>query len=119
KLVGVEGPPCVNLDEDVPARPAGAPPHVEVHPDDGAYVVYTSGSTGTPKGVVNTHRGLHNQERFHTAVSPILPDDVMLLKTPFTFDALVLELFGALRIGARLVIARPGGHLDQTYLADL
>ena len=39
-------------------------------------------------------------------------DDVVLQKTPFSFDVSVWEFFWPLMAGARLVLARPGGHQD-------
>jgi amino acid adenylation domain-containing protein len=85
-------------------------------PDDLAYVIYTSGSTGRPKGTMNTHRGIVNrllwmQERYRLAA-----DDRVLQKTPFSFDVSVWELFWPLATGARMVMARPGGHRDSAYL---
>ncbi|HEX5717709.1 MAG TPA: amino acid adenylation domain-containing protein [Thermoanaerobaculia bacterium] len=81
-------------------------------------MIYTSGSTGRPKGTMNTHRGIVNrllwmQERFG-----LTPDDAVLQKTPFSFDVSVWEFFWPLLVGARLVIARPGGHQDPSYLVD-
>ncbi len=43
----------------------------------------------------------------------------MLQKTPFSFDVSVWEFFWPLLAGARLVLARPGGHKDPAYLAGL
>ncbi|MEU1591258.1 AMP-binding protein, partial [Micromonospora sp. NPDC005710] len=40
-------------------------------------------------------------------------------KTPFTFDVSVWEFFWPLVLGATVVVARPGGHRDPTYLAEL
>ncbi len=45
--------------------------------------------------------------------------DVVLQKTPFSFDVSVWELFWPLMFGAVLVVARPEGHKDPAYLADL
>ncbi|WP_280501830.1 AMP-binding protein, partial [Nocardia farcinica] len=45
-------------------------------------------------------------------------DDVVLQKTPATFDVSVWEFFWPLQIGARLVVARPDGHRDPAYLAE-
>ena len=91
---------------------------VSVRPDDLAYVIYTSGSTGRPKGVANAHRGVANellsmQDRFTLGTS-----DVVLLKTPFSFDVSVREFFWPLQVGARLVIAEPDGHRDPAYLVQ-
>jgi acyl-coenzyme A synthetase/AMP-(fatty) acid ligase len=49
---------------------------------------------------------------------PLERADVQLQKTPFGFDASVWEFFAPLLAGARLVMARPGGHLDAAYLAE-
>ena len=45
------------------------------------------------------------------------PADRVLQKTPFSFDVSVWEFFWPLMTGARLVVARPGGHQDPAYLA--
>ncbi|HVF13274.1 MAG TPA: AMP-binding protein [Acidimicrobiales bacterium] len=47
------------------------------------------------------------------------PDDVVLQKTPASFDVSVWEFFWPLITGARLVLARAGGHKDSAYLRDL
>jgi amino acid adenylation domain-containing protein len=84
-----------------------------------AYVIYTSGSTGTPKGVMNIHRGICNrllwmQEAYHPTEA-----DRVLQKTPFSFDVSVWEFFWPLLVGARLIVARPGGHKDSNYLVKV
>jgi len=84
-----------------------------------AYVIYTSGSTGQPKGAMGHHRGLLNRLLWGQEVYRLAPEDVVLQKTPYTFDVSVWELFWPLMAGARLVLARPGGHRDPRYLADL
>ncbi|MET0401709.1 MAG: amino acid adenylation domain-containing protein, partial [Cystobacter sp.] len=87
--------------------------------DDLAYVIYTSGSTGQPKGAMNAHRGISNRLQWMQARYGLTPDDAVLQKTPFSFDVSVWEFFWTLMTGARLVIARPEGHQDPTYLAEL
>jgi amino acid adenylation domain-containing protein len=88
-------------------------------PDDLAYVIYTSGSTGRPKGVMNTHRGIVNRLLWMQQAYGLGAADRVLQKTPVSFDVSVWELFWPLATGARLVLARPGGHRDPTYLARL
>ncbi|HET8774396.1 MAG TPA: amino acid adenylation domain-containing protein, partial [Thermoanaerobaculia bacterium] len=46
-------------------------------------------------------------------------DDRVLQKTPFGFDVSVWEFFLPLLAGARLVMARPGGHQDPSYLTEV
>ncbi|HEX2252403.1 MAG TPA: AMP-binding protein, partial [Thermoanaerobaculia bacterium] len=45
--------------------------------------------------------------------------DAVLQKTPASFDVSVWELFWPLLTGAALVVARPAGHKDPAYLAEL
>ncbi|MFE5701588.1 amino acid adenylation domain-containing protein [Rhodococcus koreensis] len=88
-----------------------------VRPDTAAYVVFTSGSTGRPKGVAVTHSSLVNQVLWLAGRFALSRDDVVLLKTPFTFDVSVWELFCPLITGARVVVADADGHRDPEYLA--
>ncbi|MBQ0927082.1 non-ribosomal peptide synthase/polyketide synthase [Saccharopolyspora endophytica] len=87
--------------------------------DHPAYVMYTSGSTGTPKGVVVPHRGVVNQLAWMQAEYRLVPQDRILQKASFGFDASVWELFWPLLNGAGVVLARQGGHWDPRYLVDL
>ncbi|HSK75058.1 MAG TPA: amino acid adenylation domain-containing protein, partial [Thermoanaerobaculia bacterium] len=84
-----------------------------------AYVIYTSGSTGKPKGAMVHHGGIHNRLLWMQAAYGLTPADTVLQKTPFSFDVSVWEFFWPLLAGARLVLARPGGHRDNDYLAEL
>ncbi|WP_326563699.1 amino acid adenylation domain-containing protein [Micromonospora peucetia] len=93
-------------------------PQVTVDAEHPAYVIYTSGSTGRPKGVVVPHRGIVNRVRWGLDAHPLGPADRVLQKTPYSFDVSVPEIFGTLAAGARLVMARPGGHRDPAYLID-
>jgi amino acid adenylation domain-containing protein/FkbM family methyltransferase len=86
-------------------------------PDDLAYVLYTSGSTGVPKGAMNSHRAIVNRLLWMQERYGLRPEDHVLQKTPVSFDVSVWELFWPLLTGARLVLARPGGHQDPFYLA--
>ncbi|WP_275562196.1 non-ribosomal peptide synthetase, partial [Streptomyces sp. 5-6(2022)] len=88
-------------------------------PDHPAYVMFTSGSTGVPKGVAVAHRGVVNRLAWMQREYRLDQSDRVLHKTPFGFDVSVWELFWPLLQGARLVIARPGGHRDPDYLAEL
>ncbi|MCP4660393.1 MAG: AMP-binding protein, partial [bacterium] len=49
---------------------------------------------------------------------PLLRDRV-LQKTSFTFDVSVWEFFWPLMTGSALILARPDGHRDAGYLAQL
>jgi amino acid adenylation domain-containing protein/non-ribosomal peptide synthase protein (TIGR01720 family) len=84
--------------------------------EDLAYVIYTSGSSGKPKGVMISHRAICNRLMWMQSTFQFTGDDRVLQKTPTSFDASVWELFMPLMYGAKLVMARPGGHQDSDYL---
>ncbi|OEZ60290.1 tyrocidine synthase 3 [Duganella sp. HH105] len=84
-----------------------------------AYVIYTSGSTGRPKGAAIDHAGIVNRLRWMQQAYELTPQDRVLQKTPFSFDVSVWEFFWPLMEGARLVLAKPGGHQDVAYLSQL
>ncbi|MDX2090267.1 MAG: amino acid adenylation domain-containing protein [Kofleriaceae bacterium] len=88
-------------------------------PTDLAYVIFTSGSTGRPKGAMNEHRAVVNRLHWMQTAYRLDATDVVLQKTPFSFDVSVWELFWPLQVGARLVLARPEGHKDPAYLVDV
>ncbi|WP_335871247.1 non-ribosomal peptide synthetase [Bacillus sp. 2205SS5-2] len=86
---------------------------------DLAYVIYTSGSTGKPKGVMVEHSNLNHiltalEERY-----PFESEDCYLLKTPFTFDVSVSEVFGWIRGGGHLVILEPEAEKDPDKLLSV
>ncbi len=93
--------------------------NLPVHPDSLAYTIYTSGSTGTPKGGMNSHRSLSNRILWMQEAFPLQSDDVLLQKTPYTFDVSVWEFLWPFVTGASLVIAKPEGHKDSFYLAQV
>jgi amino acid adenylation domain-containing protein len=84
--------------------------------DNLAYVIYTSGSTGRPKGVMIPHSAVVNYLAWMRDAYPLDTRDGVLQKAPASFDACIWEFFLPLVSGARLVLARPGGHQDPAYL---
>ncbi|HYP29146.1 MAG TPA: amino acid adenylation domain-containing protein, partial [Blastocatellia bacterium] len=115
------GSPIVCLDRDWPQIEAesDSKPGCRAIPENLAYMIYTSGSTGRPKGAMNTHRSISNRLLWMAEQYEVTPDDSILQKTPFSFDVSVWELFLPLIRGARLVMAKPGGHQDGGYLLDV
>jgi len=91
---------------------------IDINPESLAYVIYTSGSTGQPKGAMNSHRAICNRLEWMQNTFKLSNSDAVLQKTPISFDVSVWELFWPLMTGAKLVIPKPGGHLDPAYLAQ-
>ncbi|GAA2104630.1 hypothetical protein GCM10009801_80380 [Streptomyces albiaxialis] len=98
--------------------PPGAP-EGDVAPEDGAYMIFTSGSTGKPKGVLVSHGAIANRLLWMQREFGLRPGEPVLQKTPATFDVSVWEFFWPLLAGGVMVVARPGGHRDPAYLAEL
>ena len=105
-------------DEALRGQPTHAPAPLAT-PDNLAYVIFTSGSTGRPKGAMNAHRAVCNRLLWMQQAYELGAQDVVLQKTPYSFDVSVWEFFWPLMVGARLVVARPGGHQEPDYLARL
>ena len=110
---------CLDGAWEVTAGPSAGNPPSTVTGDNLAYVIFTSGSTGQPKGVMNTHQGIRNRLLWMQQAYGLTESDRVLQKTPFGFDVSVWEFLWPLMTGARLVVARPGGHQDRAYLVDL
>ncbi|MHA6779791.1 amino acid adenylation domain-containing protein [Pseudonocardia saturnea] len=110
-VAGVSGIAVDGAGSTAPARRAA--------PDHAAYLIFTSGSTGRPKGVVVTHRAIVNRLVWMQHEYGLGAADRVLQKTPATFDVSVWEFFWALCEGAAVVMARPDGHRDPAYLAEV
>ncbi|MBQ2758664.1 MAG: amino acid adenylation domain-containing protein [Clostridia bacterium] len=89
--------------------------------DDTAYVIYTSGSTGNPKGARVSHKSAVNRILWMHEMYPLTENDVILQKTPYTFDVSVWELFWWGMVGGKLAASKPLEHflpakiLDEVY----
>ncbi|MEU8258669.1 amino acid adenylation domain-containing protein [Micromonospora inaquosa] len=121
--LGTGGAPAVPVrplaGADLPALPVDwrgyrAPEEVV---DGLSYVIFTSGSTGAPKGVQMTHLSLANRLSWMQEEYRIGPGDVVLQKTPYTFDVSVWELLWAFLAGATLVTAEAQAHRDPQEMA--
>ncbi|MBR8835868.1 MAG: amino acid adenylation domain-containing protein [Stigonema ocellatum SAG 48.90 = DSM 106950] len=110
---------CLDKDGEVLRRQSVENPVSKVTASNLAYAIYTSGSTGKPKGVMNTHKGICNRLFWMQDTYQLTTLDRVLQKTPFSFDVSIWEFFWPLMTGARLVVARPGGHQDGAYLVKL
>ncbi|MFD1908980.1 amino acid adenylation domain-containing protein [Paenibacillus rhizoplanae] len=88
-------------------------------PDDLAYVIYTSGSTGQPKGVMVEHGSLTNMMVALHSKYPCGNEEAYLLKTSYTFDVSLTELFGWIPGGGKVVVAAPGAERDPGELLQV
>ncbi|MEE1803372.1 amino acid adenylation domain-containing protein [Streptomyces sp. JV176] len=93
------------------------PPEPTATSRDLAYVIYTSGSTGRPKGVMVEHHSVVNRLAWMQRAYPIGADDVILHKTPISFDVSVWELFWWAVEGAAVAPAPVGAEKDPRALA--
>nr|WP_248846423.1 non-ribosomal peptide synthetase [Rhodococcus ruber] len=122
RLPGAGTVPIVALDE-ADTAPYGDAPLTDadrlapLRPDHLAYVLYTSGSTGRPKGVAVPHAAVVNQLLWMQDQFGPGAGDVLLLKTPATFDASVWEIFLPPLVGARIVVGAPDLHRDPAAMA--
>ncbi|MBD0260767.1 MAG: amino acid adenylation domain-containing protein, partial [Cytophagales bacterium] len=98
-------------------QPAGAP-GVAYAPSDLAYVIYTSGTTGNPKGVMIEHYALLNRLHWMQSRYALDAADVVLLKTPYTFDVSVWELFWWSLSGASLCILPEGQEKEPQCILE-
>ncbi len=116
----VDDPDTATLLATLPDAPVTDDERVApAHPDHPAYVIFTSGSTGRPKGVVVASRSIVNRLAWMQGTYGLTAGDRVVQKTPFGFDVSVWEFFWPLTRGAALVLARPGGHREPAYLAEL
>jgi len=87
--------------------------------DNNAYVLYTSGSTGKPKGVMVGHNSVVNLIEYIQKTYPLSQGDIVMLKSPYTFDGSVWELFGWIIMGGTLFITEPGEEKDPEKLIEI
>ncbi|UQZ35484.1 hypothetical protein C2I18_19325 [Paenibacillus sp. PK3_47] len=85
-------------------------------PDNLAYVIYTSGTTGNPKGVAVQHKGIMNTLLDLQSSYPLNAEGKYLLKTNYTFDVSVCELFGWFFEGGQLVILPQGAEREPDII---
>lgn len=96
-------------EEETDLSPQAGPEHL-------AYVIYTSGSTGKPKGVMVEHRAVINRLNWMQTAYPLNERDVILQKTPITFDVSVWELFWWSFAGASLYLLDAGGEKEPSVM---
>ncbi|MEJ8546231.1 amino acid adenylation domain-containing protein [Brevibacillus borstelensis] len=76
--------------------------HVAVQPEAEAYILFTSGSTGKPKGIMQSHENVLKHIETYSANLQIQPEDRLTLISSYSFDAGIMDMYGALLNGAAL-----------------
>lgn len=107
----IDGPPHVDVDNDLVAIP-------DVSPSDLAYVIHTSGSSGRAKGVAVTHANLVQSTRARS-VHYHDPVGRFMLVSSFSFDSSVAGIFWTLTTGGTLVLPDTGLERDADAILDL
>ena len=90
--------------------------NINVSPKDLAYIIFTSGSTGVPKGVMIRQNSIVNRLLWMQREFSANNQDVILHKTPHSFDVSVWELFWPLQVGSVLYIAEQDAHKNPYEL---
>lgn len=83
-----------------------------------AYITYTSGSTGKPKAVMIHHFALCAHMDWMAKAFPLKENDNVFLKTQFSFDAAIWELFAPLTAGATLCVGGVNAHIDMAEVVQ-
>ncbi|WP_436955878.1 non-ribosomal peptide synthase/polyketide synthase [Staphylococcus sp. AS1337] len=83
------------------------------------YVIYTSGTTGNPKGVVVPYEGVLNRLNWMIDEYDFNEEDIIMFKTPYTFDVSVWEIFGFAMVGAQAVLLPSGEEGNPSKITSL
>ncbi len=110
--------PCAMLHVSSEKHRATRNPQPATSSENLAYIIYTSGSTGKPKGVLVEHRSVINTLFALDEMYPLEESDVYLLKTSYTFDVSVTELFGWFFSGGAVSVLEKGGEKDPYMIMN-
>ncbi|WP_397459059.1 amino acid adenylation domain-containing protein [Pseudomonas asplenii] len=118
QVIAHDDPRWFDIDAVSTERPASGAGTSKARPRDPAYLIYTSGSTGRPKGVVIEHHSVVNRLEWMQQAHPLDSSDVILQKTPVSFDVSVWELFWWSLTGASVALLAPGAQRDPRALIE-
>ncbi|AME05064.1 non-ribosomal peptide synthetase [Bacillus siamensis] len=90
----------------------------EADADSLAYIIYTSGSTGTPKGVAVEHRQAAAFLSGMQGQFPLTEEDIIVLKSSFSFDASIWQLFWWTMSGASVYLLPAGWEKDPARMIE-
>ena len=115
----VTGRQYVLIDDALTAQGFNHPECSYLLNTEAAYYLYTSGSTGTPKCVVLNNLATANVLGQTISRWQADQDDVLMAVTPFHHDMSVFDVFGAMALGASLVIPTAAQAKDAMSWAEL
>ncbi len=110
--------PCIDATEVLKDNEQPIHTPILANEDDTTYVIYTSGSTGNPKGAKISHKSAINRILWMHDFYPLEENDVILQKTPYTFDVSVWELFWWGITGRTLCASKPDEHFLPAKILD-
>lgn len=110
--------PCINATALLNSNEVVEKTEILANEEDTAYVIYTSGSTGNPKGAKISHKSAINRILWMHDFYPLEENDVILQKTPYTFDVSVWELFWWGITGRTLCASKPDEHFLPAKILD-
>ncbi len=90
----------------------------EADSDSLAYIIYTSGSTGTPKGVAVEHRQATAFLSGMQGQFPLTEEDIIVMKSSFSFDASIWQLFWWTMSGASVYLLPAGWEKDPVRMIE-
>lgn len=90
----------------------------EADSDSLAYIIYTSGSTGTPKGVAVEHRQAAAFLSGMQGQFPLTEEDIIVMKSSFSFDASIWQLFWWTMSGASVYLLPAGWEKDPVRMIE-
>ncbi len=91
----------------------------KIDPESLGYIIYTSGSTGKPKGVAIEHRAAMNTIQAVNKYVNLTEEDCLIGVSSVSFDLSVYDIFGALNVGASLVVPTEAERIDPSCWYEL
>lgn len=89
---------------------------INVQPEALAYIIFTSGSTGLPKGVCVNQRSVINRIEWMQKNFILKDNDIILHKTPATFDVSVWEIFWWAIMGGTVTLLPAGEEANPEVI---
>ena len=108
----------IDVEDPVSYHPNKENLNIPCFPSNLAYIIYTSGSTGMPKGVMVEHASVANRIHWMQKAYPIGSLDVIIQKTPITFDVSVWELFWWFFNGSKLFLMKAGAEKNVEAIVE-